>query len=109
MKKDSTAYGALRPEWDKRDCSVRALACAVGCGYEQASVVYSTAGRALKRGTPLDLSGKVLEQWLGMEPVDVAGLNLAGFAVMYPKGEIRGACSRARLGGGGGGCERLGE
>ena len=89
MKKDSTAYGAIRPAYDKSDCSVRALAVATSCTYQQASAVFSAAGRQLKRGTPQDISQKVYAEWLGMRLIpEVAGWPLIGFVMAYPKGRF---------------------
>ena len=56
MKKDTTAYSAERPAWDRNDCSVRALAVATGVPYAVASVVFSTLGRRIKAGTETTLS-----------------------------------------------------
>ncbi len=89
MKRDSTAYGAVRPAWDKADCSVRALAVAAGCTYEVASAVFSAAGRKVGKGTPLTTSNKVHEDWLGMRQVEgVTGWPLAAFIAAYSKGRF---------------------
>ena len=87
MKVDSTSYGAIRPGWDKNDCSIRAMSCATGCSYEQASVLYSAAGRTLKKGTEVFITAQVCEQWLKMYEVS-AGMQLAMFIVMHPKGRF---------------------
>lgn len=87
MKRDSTSYAEVRPAYDTKDCSVRALAVATGCSYEQASAVFSAAGRNLKKGTPVDLSRKVHETWLGMIPTDSIDF-LAAFIAANPKGRF---------------------
>ncbi len=87
MKRNSTGYSAPRPEYDRRDCSVRALSVAVECSYEQASAVFSAAGRRLKKGTSVDLSRTVHEDWLHMEPIPgMAGCPVLIFMDLYPKG-----------------------
>ena len=80
MKKDTTAYGAERPAWDKQDCSVRALAVATGVPYAVASAVFSAQGRKLKAGTPVTLSDNLFVNILGMRRVEMAeGLRLEAF------------------------------
>lgn len=87
MKRDSTAYAAARPEWDRSDCSVRALAVATGATYEQASAVFSAAGRSVKRGTSQETSQKLYESWLKMERIrEPEGWTLDMFLLMFPKG-----------------------
>lgn len=87
MKRDSTAYGAVRPVWDRSDCSVRALAAATECTYEAASAVFSAAGRSIKKGTPVQISRTVHETWLGMKEVPTFCF-LAAFLVAYPQGRF---------------------
>lgn len=87
MKRDSTAYAAPRPDYDKLDCSVRALMAASGQQYEHASAIFSAAGRSLKKGTSLEVSRKVYCGWLCMrEMPEVRGWNLASFIAGHPKG-----------------------
>lgn len=87
MKKDTTAFGAVRPTWDKRDCSVRALSCALECSYQQASGIFSAAGRTLSKGTSVNLSVDVHEKWLRMKPlVGVSNWPLSAFLAAYPQG-----------------------
>ena len=89
MKRDSTAFGAVRPAYDKADCSVRALAVATGCTYQQASAIYSAAGRMLKKGTNVETSVRVHEQWLKMRRItDYDGWMLAAFIAANPKGRF---------------------
>ena len=89
MKRDSTAYAAVRPVYDRSDCSVRALAVATGCTYQQASAIFSAAGRQLKRGTPQDISERVYGEWLGMRILpEVAEWPLAAFIAAHPKGRF---------------------
>ena len=73
MKRDTTAYGADRPAWDKNDCSVRALAVATGVPYAVASVAYSALGRRLGKGTEFTLSARLCIEVLGM--VRLTGLK----------------------------------
>jgi len=87
MQTNSNEYAATRVAWDKNDCSIRALACAAGCSYEQASAIYSAAGRILKKGTTLKNTRKVLETWFGMTRLsDVKGDTLAVFIALHPHG-----------------------
>lgn len=87
MKKDSTAYAAVRPKWDTSDCCVRALAVACGVSYEAASVAFSAGGRRVGKGTPRDVSAKVYEEWLGMTRLEgVEGMALADFAALAQRG-----------------------
>jgi hypothetical protein len=87
MKKDSTAYGKDRPSWDKSDCSVRALATAVGCTYEQASAVYTAAGRRVGKPTPVEITYKVMGDWLGLRSLDgVRGMQLQELAELAKAG-----------------------
>ena len=80
MKKDSTAYSAERPAWDKDDCSVRALAVATGMPYGVASIAFSALGRQLKKGTATSLSTKLHEDFLKMTPIySSAGMRLDTF------------------------------
>ena len=89
MKKDSTSYGAERPAWDKNDCSIRALATATGCGYAQASMIFTAAGRTLRQGTTTALSQEVYEKWLGMIPLmHVEGMSLGEFARLAHTGNF---------------------
>lgn len=89
MKKDSTSYGAVRPTWDKNDCSVRALACAVNCPYEVASMLFSAFGRQVKKGTPQSISADLYQAKLFMEEVKgVEGWPLAAFTEVYGKGRF---------------------
>lgn len=88
MKKDSTAYAAVIPTYDKSDCSVRALAVATGCTYQQSSAIFSAAGRKLKKGTFVETSLKVYVEWLGCEELKVREWPLAGFIAAYPKGRF---------------------
>lgn len=87
MRKDSTSYAEVRPAYDTKDCSVRALAVAAGCTYEQASAVFSAAGRSLKKGTPVDVSRKVHETWLGMRAVEPMDF-VAAFIAANPRGRF---------------------
>jgi len=80
MKKDTTTYGAVRPKWDKADCSVRALACATGVPYEVASVTFSAQGRQVRKGTETRVSIQVHEVVLGMKRIEMAeGIRLEAF------------------------------
>ncbi len=86
-KLNTTAYAAPKPTWDKGDCSVRALMCAVGCSYETASALFSAAGRQLKKGTLVGTSRQVYETWLKMRPLpEVKDWPIAAFAAVYDKG-----------------------
>lgn len=87
MRKDSTSYAEVRPVYDTKDCSVRALAVATGCSYEQASAVFSAAGRVMKKGTSVDVSRKVHETWLGMLPTNPIDF-VAAFVAANPKGRF---------------------
>tara|TARA_R110000868_G_scaffold72639_1_gene211407 strand:- start:51 stop:473 length:423 start_codon:yes stop_codon:yes gene_type:complete len=87
MKRDSTAYGAVRPAYDKNDCSVRAIMIAAGCTYEHASAMFSVAGRRLLKGTPSEVTQCVHEKYLGMERItDVKGWPIAAFLAAHPHG-----------------------
>lgn len=87
MKRDSTSYSEVRPTYDKGDCSVRALAVGTGCTYEQASAVFSAAGRQMKHGTSQDTSHKVHVEWLKMKPLEnVKGWSVAAFIAANPSG-----------------------
>ena len=87
MRKDTTAYGAERPAWDKNDCSVRALAVATGVPYAVASVAYSVLGRRLGKGTEVTLSERLHIEILGMTRVTaVEGMDLGTFLQVAPKG-----------------------
>jgi len=87
MKKDTTAYGAERPAWDKSDCSVRALAVATGVPYAVASAVFSAQGRKLKAGTPVTLSDNLFVNILGMRRVEMAeGIRLEAFLTVARSG-----------------------
>lgn len=87
MKKSTTAYGAVRPTWDKYDCSIRALAVAANCSYNQASAIFSSGGRKLKKGTDVLLTKTIHETWLLMKPVDgIQGWQLAAFIAAHPNG-----------------------
>ncbi len=80
MRRDTTAYSAVRPEWDKNDCSVRALACATGVRYIVASTIFTAQGRSVKKGTPTELSIKLHEEVLGMRRIELAeGMRLEDF------------------------------
>ena len=80
MRRDTTAYSAVRPEWDKNDCSVRALACATGVHYIVASMTFTAQGRSVKKGTPTELSTKLHEEVLGMRRIEMAeGMRLEDF------------------------------
>lgn len=80
MKRDTTSYGAVRPAWDKSDCSVRALAVACGVPYEIASIAFTCQGRTLKKGTSVEMSVKLHEEVLGMRRVTMAeGMRLEAF------------------------------
>jgi len=80
MRRDITAYSAVRPAWDKNDCSVRALACATNVRYIVASTIFAAQGRSVKKGTPTELSTKLHEEVLGMRRVDFAeGMRLEDF------------------------------
>lgn len=72
MRHDSTAYSAVRPKWDRNDCSVRALAVAVGLTYEQAGAIFAAFGRKMKEGTSLDLSIRVMEDRLKMRRLELS-------------------------------------
>lgn len=87
MKKDTTAYGAVRPKWDTRDCTVRAFAVATGCSYEQASAIFSAAGRQLKKGTSVELSAKVHEEMFKMVRTNWV-MPLAAFLLLNPSGRF---------------------
>ncbi len=87
MKRDSTAYAASKPAYDKNDCSVRALAVALGVSYYAASAVFSAAGRGLTKGTSFETSAKVYEEWLGMVRIkEPEGWAIAEFIRLAPKG-----------------------
>jgi len=89
VKKDTTAYGAERPAWDKADCSVRALAVATGVPYKVASAVFSARGRKLKAGTPTPLSDELYVSILGMRRVEMAeGLRLEAFLEVAKTGRF---------------------
>jgi hypothetical protein len=89
MKKDTTAYGAERPAWDKADCSVRALAVATGVPYAVASAVFSARGRKLKAGTPVILSDELYTSILGMRRVEMAeGIRLEAFLEVAKTGRF---------------------
>lgn len=89
MRRDATAYGAIRPAWDRNDCSIRALAVATGVSYEIASAVYSAQGRRLGKGTPVDLTRRILEEHLGMKRVDmVKGWRLDEFLDVAQRGSF---------------------
>lgn len=89
MKKDTTAYGAERPAWDKSDCSVRALAVATGVPYAVASAVFSAQGRKLKSGTPVTLSDNLFVNILGMKRVEMAeGIRLEAFLEVAKTGRF---------------------
>ena len=89
MKKDTTAYGAERPAWDKADCSVRALATAAGVSYAAASVAFSAFGRQLRQGTPIHLSHRLHEQALGMRRIETAaGMSLGEFVKIAQTGRF---------------------
>lgn len=80
MKRDTTAYGAVRPQWDRQDCSVRALAVATGVPYAVASVTFSALGRKLRQGTEVVLSDRLYGEILGMRKIEMAeGLRLEAF------------------------------
>ena len=80
MKKDTTSYGAERPAWDNKDCSVRALATATGVPYAIASATFSAQGRTLKKGTSIELSERLYVGVLGMKRVTMAeGMRLEAF------------------------------
>ena len=80
MKKDSTMYGAVRPSWDKDDCSIRALACATGVPYLVASATFSAFGRQVKKGTEAAISIRLHEEVLGMKRITLAeGIRLEAF------------------------------
>lgn len=89
MRKDSTGYSAIRPEWDSQDCSVRSLAVATGVNYETASAAFSARGRALKKGTSVALSTKLYEEVLGMKRVTLAeGMRLEAFLQVAQRGSF---------------------
>ena len=89
MKRDSTAYGAVRPVWDRADCCIRAVAVSTGCTYELASAMFSAAGRKLRTGTSVEMTYHVHEMFLRMKRVkDVCGWPLAAFIAAYPKGRF---------------------
>jgi hypothetical protein len=87
MQKDSSSYGAVRPSWDKKDCSVRAVAVAIGATYEQASAIYAAAGRQTKKATPVSISITVCETWLRMIPRP-GQMRLAEFVVLNGRGSF---------------------
>ena len=87
MRKDTTSYGAERPAWDSKDCSVRALAVATGVPYAVASVAYSVLGRRLKAGTQVSLSERLHIEILGMTRITaVEGMDLETFLQVVPTG-----------------------
>lgn len=89
MKRDSTAYGAVRPAWDKQDCSVRALAVATGSAYDVASMVFSARGRRIGKGTQVVLSQDLYENVLGMQPISaVEGMTLGEFVGLVGSGSF---------------------
>jgi hypothetical protein len=89
MKRDTTAYGAERPAWDKNDCSVRALAVACGVPYAVASMAFSVLGRRLKAGTDLRTTERLHEEILGMERIQAAeGMDLGTFVQYATKGRF---------------------
>ena len=89
MKKETTAYAAERPAWDKDDCSIRALAVATGVPYAAASIAFSSIGRRLKKGTELSLSIKLHEEMLGMKRIESAeGMRLEAFLMLATKGSF---------------------
>lgn len=89
MKRDATSYGAERPVWDKKDCSVRALAVACGVPYEVASIAFTCQGRALKKGTTVEMSVKLHEEILGMRRVTMAeGMRLEAFLEVAKTGRF---------------------
>jgi len=89
MKKDSGVYGATRPSWDKKDCSVRALAVATGVDYTVASATFCAQGRVAKNGTSIQLSVNLYENVLGMKRVDWAeGMKLGDFLRIAPTGSF---------------------
>lgn len=86
MKKDTTAYTAP-VDWDKNDCSIRALAVACGVPYAVASVAFSVTGRRVKGATELDITSKLHEEFLDMTRVRSAeGMDLETFCLVAPKG-----------------------
>lgn len=85
MKVDSTSYGAVRPAWDKKDCSVRALAVACKIPYDTASVLFAACGRSLKKGTSVELSRQIHEGKLKMEYVEEE-MSLHHFTLLYNVG-----------------------
>lgn len=89
MRRDTTAYSAVRPEWDKNDCSVRALACATKVSYIVASMTFSAQGRSVKKGTPTELSIKLHEEVLGMRRIAMAeGMRLEDFVAAAKTGSF---------------------
>lgn len=89
MKKDTTAYGAERPAWDRSDCSVRALAVATGVPYAVASVVFSSLGRRIGRGTEEEMCIRLYEEILGCRRIEMAeGMRLEPFVTMAQKGRF---------------------
>ncbi len=88
MRKVSSIYAATPQTFDKNDCSIRSLATATGCTYEQASAVFSAAGRRLKKGTDLETSERVYEEWLGMTRIEEArDCRLRDFMAAFPRGK----------------------
>ena len=87
MKKCSVVYSANRPSYDKSDCCVRALMVAGSCGYEQASAMFSAAGRVLNKDAPVDVTDTVYIKWLGMRKVE-SNCELAVFVVLNPRGRF---------------------
>lgn len=90
MRHDSTSYAQVRPKWDRNDCSVRALAVAVGLTYEQAGAIFAAFGRKMKEGTSVETSIRVMEERLKMRRLELSDgpEELKYFALYQDKGRF---------------------
>lgn len=79
MKRERTAYAEPASVKDKSDCSVRALAVALGITVDQSGVLFSAMGRTLGKGTETEIT-KRLHAKLGLIEIEVEGLDLQTFA-----------------------------
>lgn len=87
---DSTAYSTVANgdfPTERRDCSVRALAIALGIPYREAHESFRIAGRRHGEGTPLVISAWVHKRH-GMETMRPFRPTLAQFLRENPKGRF---------------------
>lgn len=91
MEKTTAMYAETSVGWDRRDCTVRALAVAAGVEYEVASMTLSAGGRRVKKGMTVPELRRIYEGVLHMQPLDAVSAiqpRLVDFLAAHPQGRF---------------------